>query len=124
VTYRAHGSFHEVECDFIAGCDGFHGISRKSVPPGAIKTYERVYPFGWLGLLSETPPVSQELIYVRHELGFAVSSLQAAFKLKVQFEDTVGDRAGVLVAGDSHRCSNPSFAAPRRLETQIVFHPH
>ena len=66
VTYRADGKFHEIECDFIAGCDGFHGISRKSVPPGAIKSYERVYPFGWLGVLSDTPPVSQELIYVRH----------------------------------------------------------
>ena len=76
VTYRADGKFHEVECDFIAGCDGFHGISRKSVPPGAIKSYERVYPFGWLGLLSETPPVSQELIYVRHELGFALCSMR------------------------------------------------
>ena len=59
VSYRADGKAHEIECDFIAGCDGFHGISRKSVPPGAIKSYERVYPFGWLGLLSDTPPVSR-----------------------------------------------------------------
>jgi p-hydroxybenzoate 3-monooxygenase len=77
VTYRADGKSHEIECDFIAGCDGFHGISRKSVPPGAIKTYERVYPFGWLGLLSDTPPVSEELIYVRHELGFALCSMRS-----------------------------------------------
>jgi p-hydroxybenzoate 3-monooxygenase len=77
VTYRADGKEHEVECDFIAGCDGFHGISRKSVPPGAIKTFERVYPFGWLGLLSETPPVSEELIYVRHSLGFALCSMRS-----------------------------------------------
>jgi len=77
VTYRADGKSHEIQCDFIAGCDGFHGISRKSVPPGAIKTYERVYPFGWLGLLSDTPPVSEELIYVRHELGFALCSMRS-----------------------------------------------
>jgi len=77
VSWRADGKFCEIECDFIAGCDGFHGVSRKSVPPGAIKTYERVYPFGWLGLLSDTPPVSQELIYVRHELGFALCSMRS-----------------------------------------------
>ena len=72
VTYRVDGTTHEVACDFIAGCDGFHGISRKSAPPGAITTHERVYPLGWLGILSDTPPVSEELIYVRHPLGFAL----------------------------------------------------
>jgi p-hydroxybenzoate 3-monooxygenase len=77
VTYRADGKEQEVACDFIAGCDGFHGISRKSVPPGGIKTFERVYPFGWLGLLSDTPPVSEELIYVRHSLGFALCSMRS-----------------------------------------------
>jgi p-hydroxybenzoate 3-monooxygenase len=77
VTYRHDGKDGEIDCDFIAGCDGFHGISRKSVPPGAIKTYERVYPFGWLGLLADTPPVFKELIYVRHELGFALCSMRS-----------------------------------------------
>jgi p-hydroxybenzoate 3-monooxygenase len=77
VSYRADGKSQEIECDFIAGCDGFHGVSRKSVPPGAIKSYERVYPFGWLGLLSDTPPVSDELIYVRHDLGFALCSMRS-----------------------------------------------
>ena len=77
VSWRADGKSHALECDFIAGCDGFHGICRKSVPPGAIKTYERVYPFGRLGLLSETPPVSEELINVRHELGFALCSMRS-----------------------------------------------
>ena len=77
VSYRADGKGQELECDFIAGCDGFHGICRKSVPPGAIKNFERVYPFGWLGLLSDTPPVSEELIYVRHELGFALCSMRS-----------------------------------------------
>ena len=77
VSWRADGKAHEVECDFVAGCDGFHGICRKSVPPGAIKSYERVSPFGWLGLLSDTPPVSPELIYVRHPLGFALCSMRS-----------------------------------------------
>ena len=77
VSWRADGKAHEVECDFVAGCDGFHGVCRKSVPPGAIKSYERVYPFGWLGLLSDTPPVSPELIYVRHPLGFALCSMRS-----------------------------------------------
>src|SRR5215471_3412340 len=83
--YEAHGvslhdfagDKHELACDFIAGCDGFHGISRRSVPAEAIRIYERVYPFGWLGLLSDTPPVSQELIYVRHHLGFALCSMRS-----------------------------------------------
>jgi p-hydroxybenzoate 3-monooxygenase len=77
VSWRADGKAQEVECDFIAGCDGFHGVCRKSVPPGAIRNYERVYPFGWLGLLSDTAPVSEELIYVRHRLGFALCSMRS-----------------------------------------------
>jgi p-hydroxybenzoate 3-monooxygenase len=77
VSYRADGKTHEIACDFIAGCDGFHGISRKSVPPRAISTFERVYPLGWLGILSETPPVSEELIYVRHAHGFALCSMRS-----------------------------------------------
>ena len=66
-----------IDCDFIAGCDGFHGISRASVPADALRTYERVYPFGWMGILSETPPVSEELIYVSHERGFALCSMRS-----------------------------------------------
>jgi len=78
VTYRVDGEVHAIECDFIAGCDGFHGISRQSVPPDAITSYERAYPFGWLGLLSDTPPVSEELIYVRHQQhGFALCSMRS-----------------------------------------------
>jgi len=77
VTYRVDGRSHEIACDFVAGCDGFHGISRKSVPPSAITPHERVYPLGWLGVLSETPPVSEELIYVRHPRGFALCSMRS-----------------------------------------------
>jgi p-hydroxybenzoate 3-monooxygenase len=76
VTFVKDGAKVELECDYIAGCDGFHGVSRKSVPADAIKTFERVYPFGWLGILSETPPVSEELIYANHERGFALCSMR------------------------------------------------
>jgi p-hydroxybenzoate 3-monooxygenase len=77
VTFRAGAKTQEIACDFIAGCDGFHGVSRKSLPPSAITAHERVYPFGWLGLLSATPPVSDELIYVHHRLGFALCSMRS-----------------------------------------------
>jgi p-hydroxybenzoate 3-monooxygenase len=77
VRYRNGGQTHEVECDFIAGCDGFHGVCRQSVPAEAIRNFERVYPFGWLGLLADTPPVSHELIYVLHERGFALCSMRS-----------------------------------------------
>jgi p-hydroxybenzoate 3-monooxygenase len=77
VRYLEDGERREVACDFIAGCDGFHGVTRQSVPAGALRTYERVYPFGWLGVLSETPPVSHELIYVNHERGFALCSMRS-----------------------------------------------
>jgi p-hydroxybenzoate 3-monooxygenase len=77
VTFSADGAEQELTCDFIAGCDGFHGISRKSVPANAITNHERVYPFGWLGILSDTPPVSDELIYVRHPRGFALCSMRS-----------------------------------------------
>jgi len=77
VRYQKDGTTHEVTCDFIAGCDGFHGASRQAVPASAVQTYERIYPFGWLGLLSDTPPVSPELIYTNHERGFALCSMRS-----------------------------------------------
>mgnify|MGYP006278598107 CR=1 FL=1 len=77
VTYRFDGKEEQIICDFIAGCYGFHGVTRKSVPADAIRNFERVYPFGWLGLLSDTKPVSDELIYIRHEMGFALCSMRS-----------------------------------------------
>lgn len=77
VRYEKDGKEAEIECDFIAGCDGFHGVSRQSVPPESLQTFERDYPFGWLGILAETPPVSDELIYVHHERGFALCSMRS-----------------------------------------------
>jgi p-hydroxybenzoate 3-monooxygenase len=77
VRYRKDGVDHQITCDFIAGCDGFHGVCRQSVPARAIRQFERVYPFGWMGVLSDTPPVSEELIYVNHERGFALCSMRS-----------------------------------------------
>jgi p-hydroxybenzoate 3-monooxygenase len=77
VDYTLEAKRRRVECDFIAGCDGFHGVSRASVPAEAVRLYERVYPFGWLGVLSDTEPVSEELIYVSHERGFALCSMRS-----------------------------------------------
>jgi p-hydroxybenzoate 3-monooxygenase len=77
VTYEHDGVHRELACDFIAGCDGFHGVCRASVPARAITEYEKVYPFGWLGLLSDTPPVSAELIYVNSPRGFALCSMRS-----------------------------------------------
>jgi p-hydroxybenzoate 3-monooxygenase len=77
VTYTKDGQQHTIRCDYIAGCDGFHGIARKSVPGDAIRLFERVYPFGWLGILSRTPPVAHELIYANHERGFALCSMRS-----------------------------------------------
>jgi p-hydroxybenzoate 3-monooxygenase len=77
VIYEKDGLSHRIDCDFIAGCDGYHGVSRKSVPEGALRNLERVYPFGWLGVLAEVPPASHELIYANHERGFALCSMRS-----------------------------------------------
>jgi p-hydroxybenzoate 3-monooxygenase len=77
VSYAKDGVTGEIDCDFIAGCDGFHGVSRASVKPSAIETFERIYPFGWLGILSDTPPVSHELIYSNHARGFALCTMRS-----------------------------------------------
>ena len=73
---QGQGNVQEIECDFIAGCDGFHGVCRPSIPDGALTVYDRVYPFGWLGILAEAPPSSEELIYAYHERGFALLSMR------------------------------------------------
>ena len=76
VTYTHNGKTNRIDCRFIAGCDGYHGVSRKVIPSSILKEYERIYPFGWLGILSETPPVSHELMYANHSRGFALCSMR------------------------------------------------
>lgn len=77
LRYRQEGREQELTCDFLIGCDGFHGICRPSVPAGALAVYEREYPFAWLGILAEAPPISDELIYAYHERGFALFSMRS-----------------------------------------------
>ncbi len=93
VWFQKDGESFEIACDFIAGCDGFHGVCRASVPRGAIKEFEKVYPFGWLGLLSDTPPVHHELIYVNSPRGFALcsqrSSTRSRYYLQVPLSDSL-----------------------------------
>ena len=93
VTYEKDGTTHTIECDFIAGCDGFHGVCRASVPKDKIREYEKVYPFGWLGLLSDTPPVHHELIYANSPRGFALcsqrSTTRSRYYLQVPLSDQV-----------------------------------
>ncbi|MBO9678329.1 MAG: 4-hydroxybenzoate 3-monooxygenase [Acidovorax sp.] len=95
VRYEKDGQAHELECDFIAGCDGFHGVCRASIPADRIRLHEKVYPFGWLGLLADVPPVSSELIYARTERGFALCSQRSAtrsrYYLQVPLTEKVED---------------------------------
>ena len=95
VTYEKGGVTHRIDCDFIAGCDGFHGASRKAVPEKAIRTFEKVYPFGWLGLLADVAPVNHELIYANHPRGFALCSMRSAtrsrYYIQCSLEEKVED---------------------------------
>lgn len=95
VTYRQGDELVRIDCDFVIGADGFHGVSRKSIPKTVLKEVEKVYPFGWLGVLSRTKPVSPELIYARHERGFALCSLRSQvlsrYYIQVSLTDTVED---------------------------------
>jgi p-hydroxybenzoate 3-monooxygenase len=93
VYWQQDGTSHTLECDFIAGCDGFHGVARASVPAHALRTYERVYPFGWLGILSDTPPVSHELIYCNHARGFALCSMRSATRSRYYVQVPLSDTA-------------------------------
>jgi p-hydroxybenzoate 3-monooxygenase len=82
VTYTQHGESRSLECDFIAGCDGYHGVSRGSIPSDKLRTYERVYPFGWLGVLADVPPAWDELIYVTSDRGFALASMRSSTRVR------------------------------------------
>ncbi len=95
LTYTKDGTDHRIDCDYIIGADGFHGVSRKSIPADKITEYERVYPFGWLGVLSRTKPVSPELIYAKHKRGFALCSMRSQtlsrYYIQVPLTDSVDD---------------------------------
>jgi p-hydroxybenzoate 3-monooxygenase len=92
VRYRQGGKNQELTCDFIAGCDGYHGVCRSTIPPTAVQSFERVYPFGWLGILADVPPVDHELIYSNHERGFALCSMRSPTRSRYYVQCTVEDK--------------------------------
>ena len=92
VTYVKGGVTHRIECDLVAGCDGYHGVSRRSVPESAITTYEKIYPFGWLGLLSDTRPVAHEVVYANTARGFALCSMRSMTRSRYYIQCDVDDK--------------------------------
>jgi p-hydroxybenzoate 3-monooxygenase len=106
IAFRHEGTDRVIDCDVVAGCDGFHGISRAAIPPAAIRFYERVYPFAWLGILAEAPPASHELIYARHERGFALATMRSPSlsRLYVQCapEDDLANWSDDRIWGELH----------------------
>jgi p-hydroxybenzoate 3-monooxygenase len=92
VSYTVHGEAHEIECDFIAGCDGYHGVSRRSIPAEVLRTFERSYPFGWLGVLADVPPAWDELIYASSERGFALASMRSPTRVRCYVQCPLEDQ--------------------------------
>ncbi|WDZ80501.1 4-hydroxybenzoate 3-monooxygenase (plasmid) [Ensifer adhaerens] len=92
VTFEKDGAAQRIDCDFIAGCDGFHGISRRSVPEKALRTFEKVYPFGWLGILADVPPVDHELVYANHPRGFALCSMRSQTRSRYYIQCAVSEK--------------------------------
>lgn len=119
VTFSHQGEAQRLDCDFIAGCDGFHGVCRQSMPAKIQKIFERVYPFGWLGLLADTKPVAEELIYTHHERGFALCSQRSAqrsrYYLQVPLTEKVSDWSDERFWDELSQRLYPEAAA--RLET-------
>ncbi len=92
IIYKQNGEQKELVCDFVAGCDGFHGVARKSVPADQHRNYERIYPIGWLGILSDVPPVNEELIYANHERGFALCSMRSHTRSRYYIQCDIDDQ--------------------------------
>ena len=119
VTFHHDGQDKRIDCEFVAGCDGFHGVSRKTIPESIRKEYERIYPFGWLGILSETPPVHHELIYASSERGFALCSMRnehlSRYYVQCSLEDRVEDWSDDQFWDELRRRIPPETAA--RIET-------
>jgi p-hydroxybenzoate 3-monooxygenase len=100
IIYQQNGEQRELNCDFVAGCDGFHGVARKSVPADKIKNFERTYPFGWLGILADVPPVKEELIYANHERGFALCSMRSHTRSRYYIQCTLEDKVDNWIDDD------------------------
>ncbi len=121
VRYRHGGRNHELSCDFIAGCDGYHGVCRRSIPPGAVQSFERVYPFGWLGILADVPPVDQELIYSNHARGFALCSMRSPTRSRYYVQCNVEDKLDAWP--DSRFWDELRRRLPERIAASLVTAP-
>ena len=123
IRYKKNGEPKEIECDFIAGCDGFHGICRPSIPKGVLTEFERVYPYGWLGILSESPPVSHELIYSYTDRGFALYTMRSnsitRLYLQVEPDEDINKWSDEEIWKELKRRVSPETAA--KLQTGRVF---
>lgn len=115
VSYTVDGTRHTIQCDYVAGCDGFHGVSRQSIPQGNRREFEKVYPFGWLGILSQTPPVHHDLIYASSARGFALCSMRNAnlsrYYIQCSMEEDVADWSDDAFWAELKRRLPPQVAA-------------
>ena len=119
--YRHGGEPQVLECEFVAGCDGYHGVSRRSIPGDALRTYERVYPFGWLGVLADAKPFSDELVYVNHERGFALCSMRSATRSRCYVQCAPDEDLGQWA--DTRFWNELRARLPSQAATQLVTAP-
>lgn len=118
VTFEKDGVMERIDCDFIAGCDGFHGVSRQSIPREVIREYESVWPFGWLGLLADTPPVNPELIYAHHERGFVLCSQRSLTRSRYYLQVPLSEQ--VTAWSDERFWGELKRRLPEDLATKLV----
>lgn len=121
VTFIQNGEAMRLECDYVAGCDGYHGVSRPSIPTHRLQTFERDYPFGWLGLLADTPPVNDELIYSSSERGFALCSMRSRDRSRYYLQVPAGEK--VEAWSDDRFWDELSRRIPGDVATQLVAGP-
>jgi p-hydroxybenzoate 3-monooxygenase len=121
LTYVHAGRHHELHCDFVAGCDGFHGVSRTAIPREKLTQYERVYPCGWLGLLADVPPLHEELVYAHHERGFALCSMRSRARSRYYVQCSLEDK--VEQWPDSRFWDELQARLPERYARQLVSGP-
>lgn len=121
LTFEHEGRTQRLECDYIAGCDGFHGVSRQSIPAGVLQEFERVYPFGWLGILADTPPVHEELIYANHARGFALCSMRSPTRTRYYVQ--VGAEEKVEDWSDERFWDELKRRLPSEIASQLITGP-
>ena len=121
VSYTYAGSRHELRCDFVAGCDGYHGISRASVPAEKVVQYQRVYPFGWLGLLADVAPLHEELVYANHERGFALCSMRSRGRSRYYVQCPLEDKVDEWP--DARFWDELRLRLPKRYHSRLVTGP-